>query len=152
MSRSAAFTGFTGFEWFCIHAASIWTWTGSAAEDNTTEVELCHSEPSRPPQGVVGVSGFSALALPGQEGQMLARAFTGPPVNDSDPLHRTADAHPKPPLSHLLWFQLQGPVGSKAILQLRRLLIRSNRTSLSTLVLGQMIDPFSSPCDTYSRY
>ncbi len=138
-------------EWFCIHTASIWTWTGSTTTGHSRG-QLCHSAQLKHPRGAIGVLGSS---VPHQVTGRSAtgRGFYWATINDTDHLHRLTD-HPKPPLSHLLWLQLKGPVCSKAIHQLQRLLIRSSKLmSLSTLVLGEMIeDLFGSPCDTCSGY
>lgn len=135
---------------FCIHAASIWTWTGSTTTGHSRG-QLCHSAPLKHPGGVFGVLGFSVPhQVTGRPA--TARGFYWATINDTDHLHRMTD-HPKPPLSHLLWLQLKGPVCSKAIHQLQCLLIRSDLMSLSTPVLGEMIeDLFGSPCDTCSGY
>ena len=96
--------------------------------------------------------------LPTAPRQMPGRAAAGRgPLPGHRERRRPSSSHDRPsskatPLSHLLRLQLSGPVRSKAIHQLRRLLIHSSLMSLSTLVLGRMTDLFGSPRDTCSGY
>lgn len=108
-------------KWFCIHAASIWTWTGSTT---TGHGQLCHSAPLKLPRGATGVLGFSDYPTSsGRKASYWPGFLLG-----HHAWHRSSSVHdgPKPPLSHLLWLQLKGPFSFKAIHQLQQLLIHSN--------------------------
>lgn len=92
-----------GVEWFCIHAASIWAWTEVLQQDKA-EVNCAIQRQWNLPRVLLGCWVYLSWFIPHQmTGRpAIGREFYWATMNDSNPLHRMSDAHPKTPLSHLL--------------------------------------------------